>query len=296
MGWRAQRSIRCEGTHPSTALTGSGPGREGAERRRSSRAHARARTYEATAHAPIRHHLYMSSFPRCAAKLRDGRPCNRTVVEGSEFRVHHTGLVGKHDAEILKRGLPRRKEAKAAWKPRLVTLESETIPPSISDVVTADPATVRPRLAEAAAGSLDEISRVLLEAATGATKKQWADFERECGRRKRVEVPIPDVRVRVAAIELLLREGLGRAPQADESSTPRIRQSVEDSSVCRGRTPSSSSRSTSQTRSQWSAGKRPRGAAGEAHGTGKRGASVAARGASNGCTLREQDRPRLTTG
>jgi hypothetical protein len=109
-----------------------------------------------------------------------------------------------------------------------VTVEPETALPPVSDAVTADPSTVRPRLAEAAAGSLDEISRVLLEAATGATRKQWADFECECGRRKRVEVPMPDVRARVAAIELLLREGLGRAPQAEGKSAPRIPRTVEE--------------------------------------------------------------------
>jgi hypothetical protein len=44
-----------------------------------------------------------------------------------------------------------------------------------------------------------------------------APFEcTDCGNRKRVEVPIPDVRARVAAIELLLREGLGRPAQAEE--------------------------------------------------------------------------------
>jgi hypothetical protein len=69
---------------------------------------------------------------------------------------------------------------------------------------------------------------VLLDAAAGATKKQWADFECECGRRKRVDVPMPDVRARVAAIELLLREGLGRAPQAEEPSLPRIPKTVEE--------------------------------------------------------------------
>jgi hypothetical protein len=135
--------------------------------------------------------------------------------------------VDEHSAEELKRGLPRRKQAKASWQPRIVTVEPAAEPPSASDGVLADPSTVRPRLAEAVAGSLDEISRVLLEAATGATKKQWADFECECGRRKRVEVPIPDVRARVAAIELLLREGLGRAPQAEEPSTPHIPRTAE---------------------------------------------------------------------
>jgi hypothetical protein len=154
----------------------------------------------------------MPPFPRCAAKLRDGRPCNRTVFEGSEFCVHHDSLVDEHGAEVLKRGLLRRREAKTSWQPRIVAAESQVATPPASPAVAVDPATVRPRLAEAAAESLDEISRTLLEAATGAAKKQWVDFECDCGRRKRVEVPVPDVRSRVAAIELLLREGLGRAP------------------------------------------------------------------------------------
>jgi hypothetical protein len=170
----------------------------------------------------------MSSFPRCAAKLRDGRPCNRTVVEGSEFCVHHDRLVDEHGAEVLKRGLLRRKEAKASWQPRIVAAEPEIATPSASLAVTADPTTVRPRLAEAAAERLDDISRTLLEAATGAAKKQWVDFECDCGRRKRVEVPVPDVRSRVAAIELLLREGLGRAPQAEEPSSPRIPRTADE--------------------------------------------------------------------
>jgi hypothetical protein len=80
-----------------------------------------------------------------------------------------------------------------------------------------DPATVRPRLAEAAAEGLEGIRKTLLDAATGAVRDHWITFEcGECGARKRVEVPVPDVRARVAAIELLLREGLGRPPQAEE--------------------------------------------------------------------------------
>jgi hypothetical protein len=39
---------------------------------------------------------------------------------------------------------------------------------------------------------------------------------------------MPDVRARVAAIELLLREGLGRAPLAEEPSVPRIPKTVEE--------------------------------------------------------------------
>ncbi len=39
-------------------------------------------------------------------------------------------------------------------------------------------------------------------------------------------MPVPDVRARVAAIELLLREGLGRAPQAEEKPAPRLPESA----------------------------------------------------------------------
>ena len=93
-----------------------------------------------------------------------------------------------------------------------------------SDRRSADPSTVRPRLAEAAAENVDDIRRTLLDAATSASKPAWVEFEcTDCGKRKRVEVPVPDVRARVAAIELLLREGLGRPAQAEEPPTlPRI--------------------------------------------------------------------------
>jgi hypothetical protein len=40
-------------------------------------------------------------------------------------------------------------------------------------------------------------------------------------------VNVPDVRSRVAAIELLLREGLGRPPQAEEPAAPRLPENVE---------------------------------------------------------------------
>jgi len=55
-----------------------------------------------------------------------------------------------------------------------------------------DPASVRPRLAEAAAESVEDIQRTLLDAATSASKPAWVEFEcTDCGNRKRVEVPIP---------------------------------------------------------------------------------------------------------
>jgi hypothetical protein len=43
-----------------------------------------------------------------------------------------------------------------------------------------------------------------------------------CGERSRIEAPVPDVRARVAAIELLLREGLGRPATAEEVRPQRM--------------------------------------------------------------------------
>jgi hypothetical protein len=82
----------------------------------------------------------------------------------------------------------------------------------------AEPADVRPRLAKAAAASLDDLQAALLDAALGATREHWITMTcPDCGRKQRVEVKIPDVRSRVAAIELLLREGLGRPREAAEA-------------------------------------------------------------------------------
>jgi hypothetical protein len=137
-------------------------------------------------------------------------------------------LVGKHGVDVLKEGLPRRRATVQSKPPRMVCADRHA-----SEVATAsengsrDPASVRPRLAEAAAEGLEGISKTLLDAATGAVRDHWITFEcGECGARKRVEVPMPDVRARVAAIELLLREGLGRAPQAEEVPTPSMPANV----------------------------------------------------------------------
>jgi hypothetical protein len=183
----------------------------------------------ARAHVRTGHHCLMAGVPRCAASLRDGRACGRTVVEGSEFCVHHDRLLTEHGADALKQGLPRRKQERSSWQPTIMASSSDdpeanSTGPTGHGRHSADPATVRPRLAEAAAESVEDIQRTLLDAATSASKPAWVEFEcSDCGKRKRVEVPVPDVRARVAAIELLLREGLGRPAQAEERSTlPRI--------------------------------------------------------------------------
>jgi hypothetical protein len=95
-------------------------------------------------------------------------------------------------------------------------------------LATIAPAHVRPMLAEAAAEHAETLRASLLEAAGSAVRPVWLTVEwSRCGAQSRVEAPVPDVRARVAAIELLLREGLGRPPQAEEPRASRIPDSVE---------------------------------------------------------------------
>jgi hypothetical protein len=99
---------------------------------------------------------------------------------------------------------------------------------SATPVTSADPSTVRPSLAAAAAENLEALKESLLAAAGSAVKPAWITVEcGSCGERTRVEAPVPDVRARVAAIELLLREGLGRPATADDSRPPRVPATVE---------------------------------------------------------------------
>jgi hypothetical protein len=83
----------------------------------------------------------------------------------------------------------------------------------------ADPASVRPLLAEAAALNLDAIKHVLVETATGATKPVWFTVTcKHCERPGRYEVVVPDHRVRLDAVEALLHQGFGRPAQSEVTS------------------------------------------------------------------------------
>jgi hypothetical protein len=167
----------------------------------------------------------MTAYPRCAALLRDGTACGRTVAAGSEFCVHHTKLLATTDVETMRHGRTPKPRATRKQMLRVVT-ES-----AVDDVTTtaivanasADPAAVRPTFAAAAAENVDQLTASLLEAAGSAVKPVWLTVEcAACGERARIEAPIPDVRARVAAIELLLREGLGRPATTEEVPSPRL--------------------------------------------------------------------------
>jgi hypothetical protein len=142
--------------------------------------------------------------------------------------VHHTRLLATVDAEMLRQGRTPKKRPAVAPVLRIVSGSTSDVETTITATMTnADPATVRPSLAAAAAENVEQLTASLLEAAGSAVKPVWLTVECEaCGERSRIEAPVPDVRARLAAIELLLREGLGRAPQAEETPTPQLPSSV----------------------------------------------------------------------
>jgi hypothetical protein len=176
----------------------------------------------------------MPASLRCGALLRNGQPCGRTVAAGSEFCVHHTKLLERVDAEALRQGrIPKKwrlKESTLRVVPEVnveptvwtTPTTTETLTPEPMQTPTpnmsADPATVRPSLAAAAAENVEALA---------ASKPTWITVEcTGCGERSQVEAPMPDVRARVAAIELLLREGLGRPATAEEVHAPRMPATV----------------------------------------------------------------------
>ena len=163
-------------------------------------------------------------FAQCEALLRSGTLCRSAAVTGSPFCSSHTTLVEEIGEQRVRSGDHARRRKTSTTEP----LVAEVRASPASGNGHADPAQVRPRLAEAAAGALDDIQAALLDAALGSVRPVWVTHScRECGQKERIEVQVPDVRSRVAAIELLLREGLGRPPQAEEAASPRLPRTAE---------------------------------------------------------------------
>jgi hypothetical protein len=84
--------------------------------------------------------LVMSAFPRCAALLRNGQPCNRTAADGSEFCVHHTELLVTVDAETLRQGRTPKNRAAAKQRLRIVPESTADVERTVDATATnADP-------------------------------------------------------------------------------------------------------------------------------------------------------------
>jgi hypothetical protein len=150
--------------------------------------------------------------------LHGGKQCRSVVVGDSEFCEHHATVATEDGAEAVKLGehLPARRK-RQVQEPVLAEVSEPTPTHNGS---RADPASVRPRLAEAAAESVDDIRRVLVETATGANKELWATIScKHCGRTGRYEITVPDNKVRLDAVQALLHEALGRPGQAEAQPT-----------------------------------------------------------------------------
>jgi hypothetical protein len=170
-----------------------------------------------------------AAFPRCEAHLRNGQPCGRTVAAGSEFCPHHTKLLETVDAESLREGRIPKQRAFTEAKLRIVSAASVESEPVSTTAAHADPTTIRPLLAAAAAENVEALTESLLAAAGSAVKSAWITVAcASCGERSRVEAPVPDVRSRVAAIELLLREGLGRPAVSEALPNLKLPENVDD--------------------------------------------------------------------
>jgi hypothetical protein len=169
----------------------------------------------------------VASYGQCKASLRNGQRCRVVIeTEGSAFCPHHSRLAAELGSDAVMNGsAPKRRALRIVDEPTatIVTTMEEPTP-----TIPFGPSNVRPMLAEAAAENAELLKASLLEAAGSAVRPVWLTVEgSNCGERSRVEAPVPDVRSRVAAIELLLREGLGRPPQAEEPRLSRVPESVE---------------------------------------------------------------------
>jgi hypothetical protein len=169
--------------------------------------------------------------PRCPAPRRDGRACGTLAASPtSRFCRRHEALAEKWGEELVLAGDYPGNGRKRALR---LTVEESLEPETTTMIVAngagkpADPTAIRPALAQLAAANLDGLQRALLDAALSATTTRWATVTcDDCGARSRVELPVPDVRSRLQAIETLLAQGLGRPGQAEEQPAPRLPTSV----------------------------------------------------------------------
>jgi hypothetical protein len=171
-------------------------------------------------------HMHMP-VPRCAARRRDGQSCGALASSPTAvFCRHHEALATELGGEAVRAGsYPRRRTPREETLLVVETTETPETTPMTNGTIT--PAEVRPKIAQMTAESVVEIQQALLHAALGATKEYWTTFTcPDCGKKHRGQVAVPDVRARVGAIEVLLREGLGRPAQAEDSTAPDLPKTV----------------------------------------------------------------------
>jgi hypothetical protein len=191
---------------------------------------SRARTYVRARWTPGSRSATISVCPRSPVARHFCETASlvvATVAPDSEFCVRHAELLTTVGAENLRAGRIPKKRSLGEAALHVVTEPAPEAATMTAAITSPDPATIRPSLALAAAANVEQLTASLLEAAGSAIKPVWVTVEcSSCGTRSRVEAPVPDVRARVAAIELLLREGLGRPATAEEVHSPLTPTSV----------------------------------------------------------------------
>ena len=170
----------------------------------------------------MRNHLHMAS---CEALLRSGTACRSAALTDSAFCSHHANLVEEIGEERVRSGDHPRRRKSTVTEPLVAEVETPLAsgngqPTRLRFVLGSRRQRQRHSMTSQAA---------LLDAALSERRgSTWVTTScSDCGKKQRVEVKIPDVRSRVAAIELLLREGLGRPPQAEEAASPRLPRTAE---------------------------------------------------------------------
>lgn len=159
----------------------------------------------------------------CSARLRNGDQC-RSVATNDEFCAYHAALAAELGWDSVAIGGQTKRRKARQREP--VIAESE--PLELPSRSPNSPLAVRPALALTAAEEVETIRRVLLDAATSATRESWATCTcPECGKGFRQEISVPDHGARIKAIETLLREGLGRVGEADVLE-PRMPTSADE--------------------------------------------------------------------
>jgi hypothetical protein len=132
----------------------------------------------------------MTEHARCTAHLRSGEPCRSAAIEGDFCAYHHrvASEVGEDAVRGGRHVRPRRQDsplARVVAEPKHDDVEHQARDGNDHDdgVTRSD---VRPRLAAAAAANLPELERVLLDAATGATRQAWTTITcKHCERQGR---------------------------------------------------------------------------------------------------------------
>jgi hypothetical protein len=171
------------------------------------------------------------TVPRCSAPRRDGRACGTLAARpDARFCKRHEALVEKWGEERVLRG-----DYPGNARKRDSVMEADPPEPVAPVVIetngdsVADPGSIRPALAQLAAANLNELQRTLLDAALNASTSCWATVRcSSCQARSRVELPMPDVKSRLMAVQMLLSESLRKAPTAAEVTTPSLPRTARD--------------------------------------------------------------------